>query len=575
MFIKVSNVKLPYTHTKEQLIQKTAQVIGIQKGAIQSIEIIKKSCDARKSNQIMFVYNLVAKTDKKYTLKKSNQNVQLYEKKTYQIPEIKNIDKAKDIEKKVYVIGAGPAGLFSGLLLAKAGYRPIIIEQGKDVDSRKEDIESFFKGEELQSMSNIQFGEGGAGTFSDGKLNTGVKDKFLRKDYILETFIAAGADPSILYMNKPHIGTDYLIKVVKNMRLEIIKLGGEVRFSTKFVSYESKKSKDGKEEISAIHLQNLQSENSQKEIYVEDTKRIILATGHSARETFKMLYEKNVPLEAKAFAMGLRAIHPQEIINKNQYGKAYRDSKLPVADYKLTYKSSTGRGVYSFCMCPGGYVVNASSHEKSVVCNGMSNFKRDAKYANSAVIVTVKPEDYENSHPLAGIKYQEKWEEKAFCLGKKSYTLPIQKYKDFKREIYKETVDTEKKQSGEGNLAERTVEAIRPEDAIKGAYTYANLTKVLPSVVSKSIVEAFEKDFKNKIAGYNEDEVLLVGIETRTSSPVKIRRNENFMSDIIGLYPCGEGAGYAGGIMSAAMDGMKVAEAILKEGFTFNGMNAN
>ncbi len=436
------------------------------------------------------------------------------------------------------VVGSGPAGLFCALILAEAGLKPIVIERGKPVDQRLKDVEDFFLlQKKLNTESNIQFGEGGAGTFSDGKINTGVKDKMHRIIKIVDTFIEMGAPEEIRYMSKPpHIGTDYLINVVKGIRNRIIELGGHVRFATKMTGLE----------YDSIGLSGVTLNHEGNDERLE-TNNLVLALGHSARDTFEALVRQNVPMTQKAFAVGLRIEHPQNIISKSQYGDGYKHKSLPVADYKLTYRTCKGRGVYTFCMCPGGFVVNAASEEGRVVCNGMSNFKRDEVNANSAVLVNVHTDDFDSDDVLAGMEFQRKWESLAFDIGGGAdYTLPIQRFGDYEKSV-----------------ASTTLGKIKPN--IKGHYKLSNLNDCLPEFVNEALLEGIHA-FGRKIKGFNNGDAILTGVETRSSSPVRMDRDENYMSPIAGLYPCGEGgAGYAGGgIMSAALDGIKVAESIIK-----------
>lgn len=487
-------------------------------------KIVRQSVDARKKEQIKLIFTVDFPASKSDDLRL--KNVKYFEKEEVYINKRK---REKGLHRPV-VVGAGPAGLFAGLILAESGLNPIILEQGVDVDTRKTDIEDFFSNGRLKEESNIQFGEGGAGTFSDGKLSTGVKDKNNRISKIMSTFIEAGAPEEISYNSKPHIGTDYLIKVVKNIRLKIIELGGEIRFKKQVTNLDIKNGK-----IEGIII------NTNEKL---KTNHLVMAIGHSARDTFEMLLENNIPMESKSFAVGLRIEHTQEMISKSQFGKMYQHRNLPVAEYKLTYQTSDKRGVYSFCMCPGGFVVNAASELGGVVCNGMSHFARNEKNANSAILVTVRPEDFESTHILAGVDFQRKWEKIAYELGGETYALPVQRLEDF-------MMDKMTKKSG----------VIVPN--IKGEYIFADLNKALP----EWIIIALKKgiiNFGKKIKGFDQGDAILTAVETRSSSPVRILRDKYYMSTVEGFYPCGEGAGYAGGIMSAALDGMKVAEAIIE-----------
>ncbi len=435
------------------------------------------------------------------------------------------------------IVGFGPAGMICGLYLAKAGLRPIIIERGCDVDQRIKDVEAFWQGGKLNTNSNIQFGEGGAGTFSDGKLQTGVKDKTGRIAEILGAFVEHGAPEEILYLNKPHIGTDNLITMVKNIREHIIELGGEVRFNTKFI-----RPLHNNFTLTGGLFCNTSLTDSgdiSQEEYEIKTNNLILALGHSSRDTFLQLDDSGIEMTSKPFAVGLRVQHKQETINVSQYGEGY-DKSLPASDYKLTYTAKSGRGVYSFCMCPGGYVVNASSEQGRTAVNGMSYHDRSGDNANSAIITTVD-KDVFGENKFDGMHFQEELEEKAYAEGVGK--VPVQTLIDYKND-----------KASTGPLE------VTP--AIKGEYVYANNRNILPDILNQDIIEAFSR-YGQIIKGFDTDGTLLCGVETRTSSPVKILRDDDFMSNMKGLYPCGEGAGYAGGITSAALDGLKVAEKVV------------
>lgn len=521
--IRINQLKLSVDHTEEDLLAKAAKILKIPAKEIQSLEIIKQSLDARKKEEIHFTYSIDVETKNEESVihKAKNVNVVLAVKKEYHFPKTGT----EKLGNRPVIIGTGPAGLFCGIMLARAGFRPLLLERGECVDKRREAVDAFWNGKPLCPNSNVQFGEGGAGTFSDGKLNTLVKDPFMRNRKVLELFVEFGADPSILYINKPHIGTDVLSGIVKNMREEIIRLGGEVRFQSLVTDF---KVKSGR--ITEITV------NDGEEIPVS---LLVLAIGHSARDTFHVLEQNGVPMEAKSFAVGLRIQHPQTEINRSQYG-VKNHPVLGAADYKLTHQCKNGRGIYTFCMCPGGYVVNASSEEGKLAVNGMSYHKRDGINANSALIVTVTPEDFGGNSPLSGISYQRKLEEAAYLHG--NGNIPVQLYGDFKR-----------------NQTSKEFGEVKP--AFKGGFQFANLREILPQYLSESIIEGIEA-FDNKIRGFRREDAILAGVESRTSSPVRIPRDEAFESQIKGIYPCGEGAGYAGGITSAAMDGIKIAEAI-------------
>ena len=520
--------------TREQeiaLLSKKASKI-LKGSKIQTLTIIKKSIDARDKQNLLYIYSVdVICEDEKNILKKvHNKDIMLTNSKKYQFPF--HCTNSKSLSP--VIIGAGPAGYLCGLYLARAGFKPIIIERGKTVEERMLDVEAFWSGEKpINPSSNVSFGEGGAGTFSDGKLNTGIKDKNNRIEAVLSDFVSFGASEDITYLNKPHIGTDVLCTVMSNMRNEIIRLGGEIQFQTTFVDY--KRTSD------SIKI-CLESNN---ERYTYDTNALILAVGHSARDTFHMLNNNKLSMEQKAFALGVRIEHKQAMINESQYGTSIEAKKLPAADYKMTYRSSEGRSVYSFCMCPGGFVVNASSNDEQAVVNGMSNHGRNEENANSAIVVNITPDDFcaegfDANDVLAGVKFQEKYEKLAFLEGKGC--IPVQLFKDF-----------------EANKTSTSISDIQPN--IKGKYRLSNLKNCLPAYVNNAIIEAVHA-YAKKLHGFDKPEAVLSGIESRTSSPVRIIRNEQFMSDTIGIFPCGEGAGYAGGITSAAVDGIKVAEAV-------------
>lgn len=435
----------------------------------------------------------------------------------------------RKLQHRPVIAGSGPAGLFCAYLLAMQGFEPVIIERGKKAEERKLDVENFWKGGMLNPSSNVQFGEGGAGTFSDGKLNTLVKDPYGRNRFVLETFVKFGADSSILYVNKPHIGTDMLIGILKNMREEIIRLGGTFHFETCLKDIQIQ---DGK--ICSV----MAEKDGQMRQFPADA--LVLAIGHSARDTFQMLYEKNLPMEPKAFAAGFRVEHPQKMINEHQYRGA--DMRLlPAASYKVTSSFKDQRGVYSFCMCPGGYVVNASSEQNHLAINGMSYQKRDGSNANSAVIVAVTPKDFARfgNSPLCGIAFQRELEARAFALG--NGKIVQQLYGDYKA----------------GRISTAYGEF---DSQTKGSRMFADLGTLLPDELKTAFINGMER-FAGYIPGFNRYDAILSGIESRTSSPVRILRNETYQSAVSGIYPCGEGAGYAGGIMSAAMDGMKTAQA--------------
>lgn len=528
--LRISQIKLKTDHSEEALEKKICKSLGIKKEELLDYRIQKQSIDARKKPDLFFSYTVDAKVaQEKSVLHRAGKNVQKAEGNPYQIPKTGTVP----LPSRPIIAGCGPAGMFCAYLLAKNGYRPILLERGGCVEERLADVEGFWATGKLNLTSNVQFGEGGAGTFSDGKLNTTVKDPLGRNRFVLETFVENGAPESILYEQKPHIGTDILIHVVRNMRNRIMEWGGEVLFHSQVTDIIMEEERYG--EIQSVKQVEI---NNEKKL---DTRLFILAIGHSARDTFEMLYKNKVPMQAKSFAVGVRIEHPQEMIQKSQYGTA-KESGLPAASYKLTAQLSNGRGVYTFCMCPGGFVVNASSEENRLAVNGMSYHDRAGVNANSAVIVTVTPKDFDGGHPLDGVEFQRKLEEQAFRIG--NGRVPVQCFGDFQK-----------------NRITETLGDIQPQ--IKGGYKLANVRNIFPESISTSLEQGICA-MNQKIHGFAREDAVLSGVESRTSSPVKMERDESFESTIKGLYPCGEGAGYAGGITSAAMDGMKTAEAIIK-----------
>ena len=545
--LRIDKIKIPVPEEEGALSTAIERILQLNKSGRENktptykFRILRRSLDARKKPELFYVYSVAVETDsvtEDRILKHARgTSVTKYDTKPYTIPEPSGDILIKG---RPVIVGAGPAGLFCAYVLCTKGYAPLILERGEPVDLRTDTVRRFWNGEALNPDSNVQFGEGGAGTFSDGKLNTGVNDKNGRNRFVLETFVAMGADEEITYINKPHLGTDVLLKIVKEMRNYITEHGGIFKFNTRMTGFESDESG-----ITAVTAERIESSyysinNNTSEQLRFETNCLILAIGHSARDTFRMLQSMGVNMTQKNFAVGFRIQHPQDMIDKCQYGEEHFN-KLPPADYKLSHHTNNGRDVYSFCMCPGGYVVNASSEQGRIAVNGMSYSKRDSGIANSAIIVSVDRRDFDSDDALAGMEFQEKLEEYAYALGRGR--IPVEEYGDFKNN----------RLSGEpGHFVPR----------IKGAYTIADLRKLLPEELNEAIIESMDK-FGYTIEGFDRDDAVLAGIESRTSSPVRILRNEDLLSNIIGLYPCGEGAGYAGGITSAAMDGIKVAEKVM------------
>ena len=531
--IRISQLKLEVPHNEQQLVAKICKLLHIKEEALESYQIQKLSIDARKKPQIFYIYVVDAfvKNEKQVLAKIKDNTIQKVENKPYVFPR----NGKKELSANPVIIGAGPAGLFCAYMLASAGYCPILLEQGEDVDKRSQTVEAFWKDGILKSHSNVQFGEGGAGTFSDGKLNTLVKDKYGRNKKVLEVFVENGAPENILYEAKPHIGTDILKTVVKNMRKRILEWGGLVLFEKKVtdIIFENHK-------IKSLIVNKAET---------IETSCVVLAIGHSARDTFSMLYEKGVCMEAKDFAVGFRVEHPQKLIDEEMYGEEMAKN-LPPAPYKVTAKTACGRGVYSFCMCPGGYVVNASSEEKKLAINGMSYSKRDSKSANSAIIISVTKEDFSSDLPLAGIEFQRALEEKAFSLGEGN--IPYTTYGELCSQLGENIRNNEEKNSYFDGFRGNT----------KGNVKKANLSQFFTKEMMESFVEGMNH-FDKIIPGFAHPDTKIYAVESRTSSPVRIiRDNETLESNFAGFYPCGEGAGYAGGITSAGMDGIKVAEQI-------------
>ena len=515
-WFRLENIKIRKDLTKQELIETICKKHHIDVNFVEDYKIYKKSIDARNKDDVHYNYTVDVYSRKNIkTAKKVNTNKF----------KLNNIKVSRQSNLRPVIVGAGPAGLFCALTLVYNGVKPIIIERGKKVEERKKDVEEFWKTGKINITSNAQFGEGGAGTFSDGKLTTGTNNPFCRN--VLEEFVKFGAPEQILYENKPHIGTDNLIKIVANIRNEIINCGGEFLFEETVTDIETKNN-----QIASVICS--------KKI---ETDTAVLAIGHSARDTFEMLYKNKLDMEIKNFSVGVRIEHKQEMINKSQYGTKTK-LNLPAAEYKLAYHGKE-RSCYTFCMCPGGQVVASSSEEGTIVTNGMSKFARDGENANSAVLVNVTPEDFNNDSPLEGMYFQKNLEEKAFKLGGSNYYAPVQRVEDFFKDRKTEEI---------GNVKPTYMPGV----------TKSNLNEILPEFVAQTLKDGI-KYFDTKIKGFASPDAILTGVESRSSSPVKILRDEKLMSNIKGIYPCGEGAGYAGGIMTAAVDGIKCAIAILEK----------
>jgi hypothetical protein len=528
MSIKINNISLGLDEDTRELKAKAAKKLKLSEDRISSLNILKESVDARKKDSIKLNYALEVRVDGEEQLVKrlKDKDVLLYkadEKEEFAFG-------SRKLSSRPVVVGMGPAGMFAALELARNGYRPLVIERGEAVEQRDESVKAFWEKGVLNPESNVQFGEGGAGTFSDGKLTTRIKD--CRCDQVLREFVKAGAPEEIVYSGKPHIGTDVLKVVVRNIRREIESLGGTILFSHR--------------------LEDIRIENgSIRSITVngEETacQALLLAIGHSSRDTYGMLFGKGIMLEQKPFAIGVRIEHSQQMINESQYGKFAGHPRLKAADYRLTHTcEATGRGVYSFCMCPGGQVVAAASEEGLLVTNGMSDYSRDKENANSAIVVSVGGADFKDSSPLAGMEFQRHFEKLAFEAGGGGYLAPVQTAGDFLED---------RPTSKLGSI----VPTYTP------GYRFADMRGCLPICVIESLKDGLIH-FNKKIKNFSDENSILTGIETRTSAPLRILRNQNFQSaNVAGLFPSGEGAGFAGGIISSAVDGMKSAEWIMKE----------
>ena len=538
--MRITELKLPLNHGPDDLHAAILARLGITSDALLNVQIYRRSVDARKSSAVILTYTVdvvVANEEAIYQrLQKASATTRTGGHPVSRTPDMdyRFVAHAADKQSiaRPVVIGTGPCGLFAGLLLAQMGFRPIILERGKAVRERTQDTWKFWRQSQLNPESNVQFGEGGAGTFSDGKLYSQVRDPEYRSRKVLTEFVKAGAPEEILYVAKPHIGTFRLVSMVENMRASIEALGGEIRFSQRVTDFDIEHGQsEGK-------LRGLTLANGE---YIA-ANHVVLAIGHSARDTFYTLHERGVFMEAKPFSIGVRIEHPQSLIDEVRYGANAGHPILGAADYKLVHHAKNGRSAYSFCMCPGGTVVAAASEPGRLVTNGMSQYSRNERNANSAIVVGITPADYPGN-PLAGIEFQRQWETLAYQAGGSTYAAPAQRVGDF--------------------LAQRpsaTLGGVLP--SYKPAIHLTDLSLCLPDFVIKTLFEALPA-FDKQIRGFAMDDALMTGIETRTSSPVRITRNDQYQSlNTRGLFPAGEGAGYAGGILSAAIDGIKAAEAV-------------
>lgn len=529
--IRINELKLPLSADESELNSLAAKALKINKSHITNLEICKKSVDCRKKDDIKFIFSVDVELDfseDKALERINNSKIFKTQKFKYELPPVKRKSKLRPV-----IIGFGPAGMFAAVTLASAGLRPVIIERGETVDKRAKSVKNFWSNRQLNINSNIQFGEGGAGTFSDGKLTTGIKDNRCRR--VFELFCECGAPKEIMYSATPHIGTDKLSGVVKNIRESVKAMGGEFKFNTKLIDiivYNG-----------SIQGITVETENGKKEDIESDA--VILATGHSARDTVEMLYNKGIHMMQKPFSVGARIEHRQDMINETQYGKFKNHPKLKAANYKLACHPQGGRGAYTFCMCPGGTVVCASSEEGGVVVNGMSEYARDGENADSALLVGIDTELFPSRHALAGMYWQREIEQKAFIMGGKDYTAPAQTVGDFIN-----------------NVKSTKLGGVKP--SCPTGVSLCNLRELLPQKVLDTMLEALPK-MDRMLNGFAKSDAVLTAPETRSSSPVRIIRDEFYQTNVRGLYPCGEGAGYAGGIVSAGVDGIRCAEAVIAD----------
>lgn len=523
--IRIENIKLKPGTDPNVLEKKIRNILGLKLSDPFSYTIHKKSIDARHKSNIQFIYNVnVSGIDEENILSRKLEA-------KYRIHKVEpfsySIQSKPTFKNHPVIVGTGPCGLFAGLLLARAGLNPILIERGRQVQNRISDVDNFFKTGQLNSQSNVQFGEGGAGTFSDGKLYTLINDP--RTHFIFQTLVDAGAPSEILYDAKPHIGTDNLRKLLPNLRKMIIDAGGEFKFESCLTDLN----------MDDNRIQSIQI-NGEEQL---TTDHLILAIGHSARDTYTLLHKRNLDLSPKVFAIGVRIEHLKKWIDHAQYGKSANHPELPAGKYKLATKLPDGRGAYTFCMCPGGYVVAAASESDHLVTNGMSYYQQNGANSNSALLINVYPQDFGDNSPLAGIQFQRHWERLAFAQADTPYYAPVQRVKDFMN-----------------NQETHKIHSVEP--TYQPGYYLSDLRECLPPFVIDGLKSAIQI-FGKKLHNFDHPDAILTGVETRSSSPVRINRDATFQSNIQGIYPAGEGAGYAGGIVSAALDGLKIAESMI------------
>jgi len=548
--LRIHEIKRSTGEDLEVLPRRIIKKLNVKGLEISDCQLVKESLDARNKADIRFVYSIdfVSSLPGRET---EETEAFLLEKckgvKLEKTPDMRYhpaVPGDEELRHRPVIAGFGPCGMFAGLILSELGYRPLILERGKAIAERVRDVDRFWKEGLLDSESNVQFGEGGAGLFSDGKLTTQIKDARIRK--VLEEFVEAGGNPELLYQQKPHIGTDVLRRIVLNIRKKILENGGEICFQSRLSDLVISQDAVAKK-LEGVFI------NGERKL---DTEVLVLAVGHSARDTFRILDERGVVMEQKPFSIGVRIEHPQMMINKAQYGAAGETGALGAADYKLSHHCKNGRGVYTFCMCPGGHVIAAASQEGGVVTNGMSYHDRASDLANSALLVDVRTEDFPDRSSLAGIEFQEKYERLAFLAGGSSYHAPAQRLRDFMTAAGQAADSTDFSEPGS--------ESLRVEPTYRPGVKWTELETCLPGFAVEAMREAIPA-FGKKLKGFDLEEAVMTGVETRSSSPVRIRRDHDLMSNVKGLYPAGEGAGYAGGIMSAAVDGIRIAEEIIKK----------